>query len=532
MTSDRWRTVTVGVAAAAAALLGVPNASSALADTVATPTGLSASFAGWSSGLVDVSVSWTPQVGVGGYEVADSTTPAAPAPPGKDVPGSASDSTTLSVTSSGGPLTVSLWAYTGTSAADASALSQPATTTVDVPDVPGVIAVPVSGARGKAELSWSAPTFAGDAIVVRQGPGAANGPTGGTAVPVAAGQSSAVITGLPDLAPSNNDPVAVYELQGGDPAKWSPASTTLAYAAPAPTLLGNQNPPTDPSHLVLTWGAWGCNIAVAGQSCNLDVVENPGNKVAASPTDGKLEDSGLGLRPNATITDLVLGDTYTFTLFNVVGMGSEFFWSIGSSATVKDVALPTISLSAPRTKISTSQHVTLTAKLKTVGTNPTGTVTFDSPYKVLCKKVPLTAAHVVHCRTTGVAISAGNAGFGAGPAVFARYSGDRYDASNDTELDLTISRVAAKISVRVAGQHRASATVTATVTGPAGPATGVITMLSGTKKLCTETLTHASATCTLTARRLGAGKHAVTIRYGGSSSYRSGSEKTTLALKG
>jgi hypothetical protein len=510
----------------------------ALADTVNAPSGVNVMFTGWSAGQSELSVAWTPQPQADGYEVAYAAGTNAPSSPGGgiDVPGASAGSASFALSYGGGPLSVSVWAYTGSSGSNVTALSAPTSVTYAVPGAPVVTATPVSGVVGAAAVSWSAPTLPGDTVVVRGGAGATDGPTGGVAVPLAAGQTTASVTGLPNFSPSNAGyRVAVYELRDGNPDDWSPASTTLAYAAPGPETFVTPSQTYDATHLTVNWTPASCSVVVASQICNYAVlVENPGTKVAVSPSDGTLETAATGT-PNGTgahVSDVVPGQVYTFTVFDVATIRDVEYWSAADSETLRDTALPNMTLTSSTGSTATADEtVTLTAKLTTIGTTPTGSVTFRTAKGVLCNAVAVTTSHTAQCRVSAAVVGAQLAANPAlGPTVVAVYSGDDVDSSNAVELPLAVQPITPSVTSRVVGPHTRRASVTVAVAGGAGPGTGTGKMSSGSHVLCVKSLSRGSAKCVATTTALGSGKHAITVHYAGSSSYRAKTVKVVVKL--
>jgi hypothetical protein len=113
----------------------------------------------------------------------------------------------------------------------------------------------------------------------------------------------------------------------------------------------------------------------------------------------------------------------------------------------------------------------------------------------------------------------------------ADYNGDSTDAPSSADRSLIVKRVAPTATIKSAGQHTKKVTITATISGPAGAATGPVTMTSGSHRLCRTTLHSGRTTCHATAKTLGGGKHRVTIHYAGNTAYLAHTTKVSVTLK-
>jgi hypothetical protein len=532
----RWVALSGGLAIVAAAAVAMP-ASAAHADTLPSPGSPAVSFNGWSEGNSDLTVSWTPAAGADGYEVAYMFGDNAPTSPGAGteipVPGGESTSTPLSVGFADGDISVSVFAYTGQPGALIN-LSAPASATSAVAGAPNVTATPVSGVAGHATLSWSAPPV-GDTLVLRTGNDSGNGPTSGTSVPITPGQTSVEISGLP--AYPSYTWVGLYELGDGQSDNWSPPTTTLAFAAPPSEGKLVAGETDNATYYAVNWLPPGTCSAPLDSCDHGVVVENPGTEVATSPSDGTVETDPGGTTADAVnVTDITPGDTYTFTLFNVATIRGTSMWSPGESETVRPLASPIVTMSAsPAAPVTAGQEITITASLTTIGTTPTGTVNFFTVKHHLCDAVVVTAAETASCQTNSDVISAEpSAEPPSGFDVYADYSGDFADDLSEGDLIVvTVDKADPDLNVasKPAGHASGRVTITARVRGGAGNGTGTITMTSGGHLVCARArLSKGHATCRATKSHLGAGRHSVTVRYSGNTSYKAKVHKTEIKL--
>jgi hypothetical protein len=517
----------------AATVIAVP-VTAAYADPLASPTDVAASFTGWSGGQSDLSVTWTPVAGADGYEINDAPGDSAPTSPGIDiaVPGGSSTASPLTVDWGGSDVSVSVFAYTG-QPGNVTALSAPGTVTFAVPGAPTLTATPVSGVRGHATLSWSAPTTPGDTLVLREGTDSAQGPTTGTSITIPAQQDSVEVSGLPDNPAYTY--FSLYELDGGQPADWSPASLTLAFAAPEPEgRLVSVTQTDDSPSFVVSW-AWPQNCPNSTINCDdAVVVENPGTKVAANPSDGTVETAPGGIWGNGlTITDATPGDTYTLTVFNTATIHGVLTWSTPESETFEDLVIPDIAMSTSAAgPFTAGTPVTITATLSTTGTTPTGTLHFYTVQHDLCDKVTI-VDETATCRTNSDVI--GDETSPEPPSgfdVYADYSGDGQDAFVQGDLIVvTVHKADPSLTMDSKRTSKKRVTLTARVHGRAGNGTGTVSIARGKHKLCAHAqLRKGVATCSILRSRIGVGHHTVAITYSGSFLYLKKSHKAVVKI--
>jgi hypothetical protein len=523
----------IAVAFGITTFVAPPTAHSATIDSPGSP---GVTFDSWSAGQSNLTVTWTAVAGADGYEVAQAPGDTAPSSPGSAtvVTGGASDSAPITAGYSGSDVSVSVFAYTG-APGNVTALSAPASVTFAIPGAPTLNSSAVSGTRGVVKLVWSAPSFAGDQLVLREGTGSSSGPTSGTAVPISDGDTSVEVSGLPDGNPGGGVYFTMYELGASGSDDWA-YSSNLAFAAPTPE--GAMVAPDitdDATQMHVSWGSPGCDT-IPGQECNHAVlVENPGSQVAGDPTDGKVETDHFGI-PGGTgfnVTDVVPGHTYTFTVFNVAVRDTTLVWSASRSETAVDRAQPDVFMtSIPANAAAEGSPVTLYASLgTTIGTTPTGSVTFQTARHVLCANVALTS-RTARCETTATQIGAG---FPTPPAqavtIDAHYSGDGTDYPSDANIEFAIEKARPVMQLKTKGQRTRRVTIKAVVGGAAGRAAGHITMASGRHVICrAKPLVSGVVACKATTRKLGAGRHKVKVHYSGSSLYLARTARTTIKL--
>jgi hypothetical protein len=529
----RWWVPSLGaVAVMAAAVIAVP-VSAAHADPLGSPTDVAASFTGWSGGQSNLSVTWTPVAGADGYEITDAPGDSAPTSPGIDiaVPGGSSTASPLTVDWGGSDVSVAVFAYAG-QPGNVTALSAPGTVTFAVPGAPTLTATPVSGVRGHATLSWSVPTTPGDTLVLREGTDSAQGPTTGTSITIPAQQDSVEVSGLPDNPAYTY--FSLYELDGGQPADWSPASLTLAYAAPEPEgqLVSIGQDDYTPSFSV-SW-LWPQNCPNLNTNCDeAVVVENPGSKVAANPSDGIVETAPGAAWGRVVITDATAGDTYTFTVFNTATIHGVLTWSTPESETFDDLVMSNIEMgtSAPG-PFTAGTPVTITATVSTTGTTPTGTVHFFTWHQDLCDNVTV-VDETATCQTNSDLIgdepsSEPPSGFD----VWADYSGDGQDSFEEgVFIVVAVHKADPSLTMDTKPASKKRVTLTARVHGRAGNGTGTVSIASGKHKLCAHAqLRRGVATCSILRSRIGVGRHTVAITYSGSMLYLKKSHKAVVRI--
>jgi Bacterial Ig-like domain (group 3) len=534
---------TVVVAATVLAVL-TPLLTPAAAHALTTPPGptaAAATFAGWDQGQDEVTFSWTPSSsGVDGYFLTYESGDTAPQnyQVGVNVPvpgGGQVSSVTATIAPFSGDLSFEVSGYAGTSQSF-TGISNPATATlVNVPTTPTLTATPVSGAVGQATLAWPAP-LAGDSLILREGITTPATPTDGTSVPLAAGQRSLGLTGL-ESPPASID-YSLFELTGGDVADWSPPSSESA--SPAPPADGTLHATVasgQPTVATLNW-ARPAGCLPAATVCDTTVVlENPGSQVAADPTDGILETMTGGVTTDTdSVTDITAGNNYTFTLFNVETISGTQYWSVPTSATLNDTAVPGLSLTSSPAKGSTvGQKVTLVATLVPHGAPLTGSVSFHTTSHVLCNVVPLTLSGKVACNTTAASIADEVSGEpDSGYDVFANYSGDAKNTPATAGIIVVVHKAAATLSTVAKPATVARGrklVVTTTVGGAAGRGTGTVEFSAGAVILCrAKVLSKGMASCRVAAATLGVGRHTIVVTYGGNLLYKTTKQKVKITV--
>lgn len=531
--SSKWiglGVVTLGIATLAPT--GIAHA-----DTIDPPWEPAVAFNSWSGDQSNLTVSWTPVSGADGYEVATAPGDTPPSSPGLSTaaPGGDTSSAPVAVDYSGDDVSVSVWAYTG-EPGNITALSTPASVTYAIPGAPTLTAAAVSGVRGEVKLSWAGPTFDGDTLVLRQGAGSSAGPTSGTAVPINAGDTSVTVSRLPDGTPANGTYFTLYEEGSGGADDWS-YTDALGFAAPAPEgAMVQPNQSNDATQMHLTWEPPDCTPVVESQPCNHAIlVENPGTKVANDPYDGKDETDLMGIPDGSgfDVNDVVAGDTYTFTVFNVdTSRAAGVAWSAPQSETLTDLATPLVTVAAtPAFAAATYEGVTLKASVATIGTTPTGTITFTTGRHVLCTDAPITTDLTAQCQTSGAAVALDSVSTAQPITIEAIYSGDSKDTGSSDSIDLTITRVTPAVSIKTSKQKAKHVAIKSVIRGADGAGTGTVTMTSGHKKICVKKLSGGTASCTATAKKLGSGRHKVKVVYSGSKLYKTKSTSKTIRLK-
>jgi hypothetical protein len=274
-------------------------------------------------------------------------------------------------------------------------------------------------------------------------------PTDGVGVDLGAGGSTAsgstVITGL---AQEQGYELRLYELQGGDAARWSQPTKLVAKTAPKPvTNLSWETTNQHPTSGYVTWqyGGMNCNFGNCGGAL---VVMKPGSVPPVDPSDGTAvpgpggESTALSL---AYLDDLTLHQTYSVSVFNTYGDDGvhPIYYSVGRSVIFTITAM---AFSDTTSSVPTSQHqgvdVTFTTKFSGALGVPTGTVDFvtDGP-RTLCNDVPIVGG-VAKCRTNTSKMVPG------WDVVAPSYSGDAtYELDGGTSLDFFVGAdVSASIS--------------------------------------------------------------------------------------
>lgn len=205
------------------------------------------------------------------------------------------------------------------------------------------------------------------------------------------------------------------------------------------------------------------------------------------------------------------------------GGSAAFAASTGSLA--QTVAPPRL---ATTTKLTSSlnpsvggQAVTFTAVVTATSGSPAGTVTFTDGATTLCAAVKLALVGTTmqaKCSTTALAVGA--------RTVTGTFAGSTSHAPSSAGIAQTVSApkvaaaaaLASSLSPAVVGR---AVTLTATVSGGAGAATGAVTIKEGTKVICTATLaaagSSARATCTTSAFTVGS--HRLVATYAGDTRY-------------
>jgi YVTN family beta-propeller protein len=200
---------------------------------------------------------------------------------------------------------------------------------------------------------------------------------------------------------------------------------------------------------------------------------------------------------------------------------NPLFGSLASYAfTVTATSGATVSLLSSANPSTVGQAVTFTASVTGSGATPTGTVTFKDGATTLCSAVAL-ASGTATCTTS--ALAAGS------HTISANYSGDSSYGAAAGSIPQTVNKVAASVGVgttpnpSMPGQ---SVTITATVSGANGTATGTVTFKDGATTLCSAVaLASGAASCTTSS--LSSGSHSLTAAYSGNATYNTASGTAT-----
>jgi hypothetical protein len=207
------------------------------------------------------------------------------------------------------------------------------------------------------------------------------------------------------------------------------------------------------------------------------------------------------------------------------GGSAAFAASAGSLA--QTVAPPKL---ATTTKLSSSlnpsvagQAVTFTAAVAAASGSPAGTVAFTDGTTTLCAAVKLvlsgTTMQAVQRRCFQTPPSPPFAGVRATPAVRRAWS-DRHGAKV-----AAVATIASSLNPAVVGR---AVTLTTSVSGGAGLASGTVTIKEGTKVVCTATVvvagSSAKASCATSA--FAVGSHPLVATYSGDTKYLAATSKT------
>jgi hypothetical protein len=104
-------------------------------------------------------------------------------------------------------------------------------------------------------------------------------------------------------------------------------------------------------------------------------------------------------------------------------------------------------------------------------------------------------------------------------------------ASGSVSQPTTAAEKLSASTVKYGNEHSARVSVTVTAQFH-GPATGTVTVIAGSAKICTITLSNGVGSCALTARQLTPGAHKLTARYAGNATYQPAlSVPRTLTIK-
>jgi subtilase family serine protease len=209
--------------------------------------------------------------------------------------------------------------------------------------------------------------------------------------------------------------------------------------------------------------------------------------------------------------------------------GDSVYVAASGSATVNVSALiPTVTVTAAPTALTTTGSTQVTVKVTGSGATPSGTVTLSSggyssgPQALASGSVTITVQ--------GSNLAAGS------DTLTANYSGDAMylAATGSTTVTVTqVAKVAPTVTVTPASTSISagqSLGVTVGVSGASGVPTGSVTLSSGSYTSSAQTLSNGSASFTIPANTLAAGTDTLTATYSGDSIYNGATGTGTVAV--
>ena len=205
------------------------------------------------------------------------------------------------------------------------------------------------------------------------------------------------------------------------------------------------------------------------------------------------------------------------------GQPGAFIGSVSTPASVTVESAPTstvTSLSSLKTTYESenSEKLTVQVSVPTAGSSfVTGDVTVKSGSTVLCR--PTLKAGLATCKLTRAQLLAGQ------HTIVAEFAGSAsLLASSSKPVTLIVGKALTTSALSlsrttVAFGSEQSVTLTARVSVPPGaaPASGVVVVRSGSKRLCVITLVRGKGTCSLSSSELPAGTYIISALYQGSS---------------
>jgi hypothetical protein len=223
----------------------------------------------------------------------------------------------------------------------------------------------------------------------------------------------------------------------------------------------------------------------------------------------------------------------TYQLSATYGADPDFAGSASDSQTLtitKASATTILTLSAAKVPFGHEQAERLSVQVMGTAGSPTGQVAIRAGSTSLC--MITLADGKGSCNLAATRLRPGTY------HLTATYGGDdTYGDSTSGGKTLTVaseptSTALALSAAKVKVGHEQAEHLTVTVKpGFSGTPAGKVTVKTGTTRICVITLVKGKGTCTLTARQLRPGKHALTATYPGTAPYaRSSSPKKTLTV--
>lgn len=335
------------------------------------------------------------------------------------------------------------------------------------------------------------------------------------AVPLAlaAGRMQATCT-IAALAAGTHGITATYGGAGAFPASTATLTQTVnpAVAPTTTTVSSSANPSITAQAITFTAVVAGATGVPTGTVLFKD---GASTLCAASLTT-------VGGKAQAACTTSALA-AGAHTIAASYGGSAAFGASAGSLA--QTVAAPkavtTTTVTSSLNPSVAGQAVTFTATVTAASGKPAGTVAFTDGATTLCAAVTLAlSGTTMQAKCTTTALAAGTRTIAASFAGNASYAGSAASIAQTVAAPkvTALPTIASSLNPVVVGR---TVTLTTTVSGTAGVATGTVTIRDGTTVVCTATVavvgSSAKASCATTA--LAVGSHPLVATYSGDTKY-------------